>query len=58
MNFWIVLWTVVFAAAMGSFVVLAVVVAIGGAFDVRQMLRALDDAHRMRSQELDRDGKD
>ena len=41
LEFWIVLWQVLFVLGVGLFAVLAVVVAIGGAFDIANLVRAL-----------------
>ena len=41
MNFWQQFWTIVFFVSVGIFAVVAVVVAIGGFRDVKDMLNAL-----------------
>ena len=40
-QFWIVLWKLVLVAGVAMFAVLAVVVSIGGAMDVRKLLATL-----------------
>lgn len=44
--YWIMLWKAVFIIGIGLFSVLAVVVTIGGARDVRKLLRSLREEHR------------
>jgi hypothetical protein len=46
LEFWMVLWQVLFVLGVGLFAVLAVVVAIGGAFDIANLIRALRSQHR------------
>ncbi len=41
MNFWINLWTVFFFASLAIFAGLAVVVTIGGFFNIRSLLKSL-----------------
>jgi hypothetical protein len=41
MQTWLTLWTVLLFACLGLFGVTAVVVAVGGFFDLRAMFRAL-----------------
>jgi len=43
MEFWTNFWTVVLVGAIGLFAVLAVVVTIGGFFDVRRMFRTMSE---------------
>ncbi len=45
MEFWISFWTWLLVGAMGVFAVLAVVVSIGGFFDVRAMFRGITEKH-------------
>jgi len=45
-SFWIVLWKAVFIVGVGLFSVLAVVVTIGGMFDIRRLFRTLHKQHR------------
>lgn len=44
-EFWIVLWKVLLLAAVGAFAVLAVVVTLGGFFDILRLLKTLREAH-------------
>jgi len=44
LEFWVNFWTWLFVGAVALFAVLAVVVTIGGAFDIRAMLRRLSDS--------------
>ena len=44
-EFWICLWKIVLIGGVGLFVALAVVVTIGGAFDVRKLFRTLREEH-------------
>ena len=44
-EFWIGLWKIVLIAGIGLFAVLAVVVTIGGACDVRKLFRTLHEEH-------------
>ena len=48
MNGWAPVWGVIIVASLGSFAVLSVVVAIGGAFDILAMLRNLQAQHDAR----------
>lgn len=41
MNFWLTFWTVVLAAALLGFAILAVVVGIGGMRDLRDLFRSI-----------------
>jgi hypothetical protein len=43
MNFWISLWTVFFVASLAVFAGLAVVVSIGGFFNIRSLFRSLSE---------------
>ncbi|MFH1613906.1 MAG: hypothetical protein ABIG61_02325 [Planctomycetota bacterium] len=45
MVFWIVVWTVLLIIGLAVFAVLAVVVTIGGFFDVRSLFRKIDKQH-------------
>jgi hypothetical protein len=49
MTGWELFWYIVIAAAVISYFGLALVVSIGGFFDVRKMFRRLDDAHAARA---------
>lgn len=42
--FWVVFWKVSLIVAVALFSVMAIAVTVGGAFDVRQLLRRLSDA--------------
>jgi len=46
MNFWITVWTITLILGDGVFAVLAVVVTIGGAFDIFSLLRTLKAQHQ------------
>ena len=46
MNFWITVWTITLILGIGVFAVLAVVVTIGGAFDIVSLLRMLKAQHQ------------
>jgi hypothetical protein len=43
---WILFWGVVIAGGVGGFLVLAVIVAIGGYRDVRAMISRIDRSHQ------------
>ena len=43
MNFWINLWTLFFLVSLALFGGLAVIVSIGGFFDIRSLFRSLMD---------------
>ena len=43
MNFWINLWTLFFLLSLALFAGLAVVVSIGGFFDIRSLFKSLTD---------------
>ena len=43
MNFWIDLWTVFFFASLAVFAGLAVVVSIGGFFNIRSLFKSLSE---------------
>ena len=43
MDFWIRLWTIFFFASLALFVGLAVVVSIGGFFNIRSLFRSLSE---------------
>lgn len=45
MNAWEVFWTIVLLAGIIMFAGLAIVVGIGGFFDVREMFRHIDQEH-------------
>ena len=45
MDFWIMLWKIVFLAGVGAFAVMAVWVAIFGARDIKKMLANLAEEH-------------
>ena len=49
LSFWIALWKGLFIIGVGLFAVLAVVVTIGGARDIRTLLKTLRDEHRNRT---------
>ena len=43
MNFWISLWEIFFFASLAAFAVLAVVVSIGGFFNIRSLFKSLSE---------------
>ncbi|MBA7609696.1 hypothetical protein ES703_16887 [subsurface metagenome] len=43
MNFWINFWSIFFFASLAIFAVLAVVVTIGGFFNIRSLFKSLTD---------------
>jgi hypothetical protein len=45
LEFWILLWKVVLIGGIGLFAVLAVVVTIGGAMDIRRLFKTLREEH-------------
>ena len=45
LEFWILLWKAVLIGGVGLFAVLAVVVTIGGAFDIRRLFQSLREDH-------------
>ncbi len=45
MEFWTMFWAALLAVALTIFAVLAVVVAIGGFFNVKALLRTIDRKH-------------
>ena len=55
MDFWADFWAVVAALSLGIFAILAVVVAIGGFFDVKAMFKNLDSQHAEQNHEGDRE---
>ncbi len=55
-EFWICLWKIVLIGGVGLFVALAVVVTIGGAFDVRRLFRTLREQHAKETAAEDREG--
>ncbi|NLX05937.1 MAG: hypothetical protein GXY33_12425 [Phycisphaerae bacterium] len=48
MDFWLNLWTLTLIVGLGLFAVIAIVVAIGGAFDIRSLFRSLNAQHNRR----------
>ena len=55
-EFWICLWKIVLIGGVGLFVALAVVVTIGGAYDVRKLFRTLREEHAKETAAEDREG--
>lgn len=45
LEYWMLLWKALFIAGVSMFAVLAVVVSIGGAFDIRRLFKTLYDDH-------------
>lgn len=57
MNFWINFWTVFFMVSIVLFTILAVVVTIGGFFDIRSLFRSLSASSERSDDDLhDQDG--
>lgn len=48
MNDWLTLWTILLVAGLSVFALLAILVTIGGAKDVRELLRTLEKKRRRR----------
>ena len=48
MDFWKVLWTVIFFASLAFFAGLAIVVSIGGFFNIRSLFKTLSAEHKTR----------
>lgn len=46
MNFWINLWTIVFFGSLAGFTILAVVVSIGGFYDIIALFKGLTAQHK------------
>lgn len=46
MNFWINLWTIVFFASLAGFTILAIVVSIGGFYDIIALFKGLTAQHK------------
>jgi hypothetical protein len=47
MSFWIGFWTAVLFFAVASLTGLAIVVTVGGFFDVKKMFKSIDSKHRV-----------
>lgn len=45
MEFWMVLWKIVFIFSVGAFSVMSVWVTVQGAFDIRSLLKTLREEH-------------
>ena len=45
LEYWILLWKIVLIGGVALFTALAVVVTIGGAFDIRRLFRTLREEH-------------
>ncbi len=45
LEFWILLWKALFIVGVGLFAILAIVVSIGGAVDIRRLFRTLREEH-------------
>ncbi len=54
LEFWILLWKAVFVIAVVLFAALAVVVTVGGAFDVGRLLKTLREEHARAAAETQR----
>ena len=46
MNAWMMLWKVLLVASLSFFGLMAVLVTIGGGFDVKRMLTRVEESHR------------
>lgn len=49
MDFWVKFWSFFFFVSLGLFAVLAVVVSIGGFFDIRSLFKSLKAKHEDQS---------
>ena len=56
-EFWSWLWTIMLIVGIGLFATLAVAVTIGGALDIRKLLRTLREEHA-KAQAADESGND
>ena len=56
MNFWINFWTIFFIASLALFAGMAIVVSIGGFFNIRSLFKGL--TNRVDQQEEDENGED
>lgn len=56
MDSWLVFWTVLLIAALAVFAGLAVVVTIGGFFDIKKLFRSIDAKHAEQDQDAEPDG--
>lgn len=45
MKFWIVFWTLVLILGLGVFAGLAIVVSIGGFFDIKSLFKSIEEQH-------------
>ena len=46
METWSNIWTITLLAGLGIFVVLAVIVTIGGFFDIRSLFKSIENQHK------------
>jgi hypothetical protein len=44
-DFWITFWSVIFVATLIVFAILAISVTIGGFFDLKRLLKSIDQQH-------------
>jgi len=51
LDFWIVLWKIVLIVAVVLFGLLAVVVTIGGAYDIKRLFARIAESHRQEEQD-------
>ena len=51
MDFWIHFWAIVLGVALAVFACLAVVVTVGGFFDIKALFRSIESKHRRQEQE-------
>ena len=58
MEFWIKFWTFFFFASLALFAVLAVVVTIGGFFDIRSLFKNLTASHQEQNKTTVEDEKE
>lgn len=56
MDFWMALWKAFLIGGLGIFAVMAVIVTIGGALDIRRMIRDLTEVESPDSKAEGRDG--
>lgn len=57
LEFWILLWKVVLIGGVGLFAALAVVVTIGGAFDIRRLFKTLHEEHARYTAENEKENR-
>ncbi len=55
-EYWVILWKVVLVVGVGLFAILAVVVTIGGAIDIRRLFKTLREEHARATAENAKEG--